>query len=48
MREHYTPKNKHLTLKERQLIEAWINEEKVIVASLRCGYNIFFRQGIKR
>ena len=28
MQEHYTPKNKHLTLKERQLIEAWINEGK--------------------
>lgn len=28
MQEHYTPKNKHLTLKERQLIEAWIGEGK--------------------
>ena len=28
MQEHYTPKNKHLTLKERQLIEVWTNEGK--------------------
>lgn len=28
MQEHYTPKNKHLTLKERQLIEVWTSEEK--------------------
>ena len=28
MQEHYTPNNKHLTLKERQLIEVWTSEGK--------------------
>ena len=28
MQEHYTPNNKHLTLKERQLIELWTSEGK--------------------
>lgn len=28
MQEHYTPNNKHLTLKERQLIELWTSERK--------------------
>ena len=26
MQEHYTPNNKHLTLKEPQLIEVWTSE----------------------
>ena len=28
MQEHYTPNNKHLILKERQLIEVWTNGGK--------------------
>lgn len=50
MQEHCTPKNTHLTLKERQLIEVWLSEGKShrCIARLLCRSHQTINNEIKR